>query len=85
MWHRSRVTVAGEGHDFGCLGHRRWIRRVGSFGVRSECEDTSCERSESRSSSRVAVRFDGGRECVCCRYWDIAGSSELYWNQQEQL
>jgi hypothetical protein len=58
------VTVAGEGHDFGCLRHRRWIRRVGSFGVRSECEYMSCELSESRSSSRVAVRFDGGRECL---------------------
>jgi hypothetical protein len=79
------VTVAGEGHDFGCLGHRRWIRRVGSFDIRSECECMLCELSESRGSSRVAVRFDGGRERVCCRYWDIAGSSELYRNQQGQL
>lgn len=56
-----------------------------SFDIRSECEYVSCELSESSGSSRVAVRFDGGRECVCCRYCDIAGSSELYRNQQDQL
>jgi hypothetical protein len=80
MWHRSRVAVAGEGHDLGCFGHCRWVRRVSGFDVRSECDDTSYELSESGSPSLGAVKLDCGRACSRCL--GVAGSSERNGSQQ---
>lgn len=49
MRHRSRVAVAGEGHDLGCFGHGGRIRRVCGFDVKSECDDKLNELSEPAS------------------------------------